>query len=80
MGQLGLWWRVGLLAASCLPRFPVLRQHMSQIAPADKLQQLDQRHTLLIEELDALNLRLEQTLGSLSAASEPGAESAELEA
>ncbi len=37
---------------------------MNELAPAEKIQQLEQRHVRLIEELDALNERLEQALSS----------------
>ncbi len=35
---------------------------MSEISSEDRLQQLESRHVELLEELDALNSRLEQTL------------------
>lgn len=38
---------------------------MSEIAPDDKLQRLESRHSELLEQLDALNLRLEETLSGL---------------
>lgn len=38
---------------------------MSEIAPDDKLQRLESRHNELLEQLDALNLRLEETLSGL---------------
>ncbi|MEM8944651.1 MAG: hypothetical protein AAGD11_05650 [Planctomycetota bacterium] len=37
---------------------------MSEINATDQIQQLDQRHVQLIEELDDLNRRLEETLDS----------------
>jgi len=39
---------------------------MNEIAPSDKIQWLEQRHVELIEELDALNNRLEQALNSFA--------------
>ncbi len=38
---------------------------MNEPIASDVLQQLDQRHELLLDELDSLNQRLEQTLSSL---------------
>ncbi len=40
---------------------------MNDLATSEKIQQLDQRHTQLIDELDALNERLEQVLKLTSA-------------
>ncbi len=37
---------------------------MSEIAPEKAIQRLEQRHEQLIDELDALNERLEQALNS----------------
>ena len=37
---------------------------MNLFAPNEKIQQLEQRHVQLIDELDALNDRLEQALNS----------------
>jgi hypothetical protein len=39
---------------------------MTETARCDKLQQLEQKHLQLIEELDVLNTRLEQALESFS--------------
>lgn len=44
---------------------------MNQFAPNEKIQQLEQRHVQLIDELDALNDRLEQALNSFAKSSEP---------
>lgn len=49
---------------------------MSEIAPDDKLQQLDSRHSQLLEELDALNVRLEETLSSFLKPAEPDSQTA----
>ncbi len=37
---------------------------MNPIAPIEKIQQLEQRHVHLLDELDALNIRVEQALNS----------------
>ena len=39
---------------------------MNETAHCDKLQQLEQKHLQLIEELEVLNARLEQALESFS--------------
>jgi len=39
---------------------------MNQFAPNDKIQWLEQRHAELIDELDALDSRLEQVVNSLA--------------
>ena len=43
---------------------------MNEPIASDVLQQLDQRHEQVLAELDSLNQRLEQTLGSLGKPSE----------
>lgn len=43
---------------------------MSDSTPNDKIDLLEQRHIQLIEELDVLNQRLEQTLSSFSKTSD----------
>ena len=40
---------------------------MNEFAPNEKILQLEQRHVQLIDELDALDCRLEQTLTSFFA-------------
>jgi hypothetical protein len=45
--------------------------NMNSIAPNDKIQWLERRHTELIDELDALNSRLESALISFAKSSEP---------
>ncbi len=40
----------------------------SDLAASEKIQQLDQRHTQLIDELDTLNERLELVLNSFAKA------------
>ncbi len=44
---------------------------MNPFASNEKIQQLEQRHVQLIDELDALNDRLEQALNSFAKSSEP---------
>ena len=39
---------------------------MTEVAPTDRLHQLEQKHLQLIEELDALNTRLEHALERFS--------------
>lgn len=39
---------------------------MNEIASSEKIQWLEQRHVELIDELDTLNSRLEQTLNSFA--------------
>ena len=51
---------------------------MRESDPGETLQQLDRRHDELIHELNQLNLRLEQTLSSISE-SKRSTESAEEE-
>ncbi len=52
---------------------------MSLIAPQEKLLQLDQQHIQLIDELDALNQRLELALDCFSPQSESERNQAEAE-
>lgn len=47
---------------------------MSELATSESLQKLDQRHTELLEKLDALCQEIEATLASLAPKSEPPAE------
>jgi len=39
---------------------------MSELAPSELIQRLEQRHDQLLEELDSLNERLEQALNSIA--------------
>lgn len=43
---------------------------MSEIVPGEVIQRLEQRHAELIDELDALNHRLEEALSSFQKAPE----------
>ncbi len=58
------------------PIFPQDLSYMPDLANNDLIQQLEHRHTQLIDELDALNVRIEQTLSSFSPSGANTAESA----
>ena len=50
---------------------------MSDLTTNEKIQQLEQRHVKLLDELNALNQRLEETLSSFAKPTQPESGSAE---